>query len=1243
MTNALIDTGSTISLLNWQIIPLSMHSSIEPTPASVRSVTASPLTIVGTLSASMKINDMKFPGQRFIIAKNISFDAILGTDFLSQHSASIVFENDTWHVALPGKIACAISNSVDARVKLSATVTVPPLHKVTLAATCEDDISGVTCLIEGLPSFIEKHPELDVGSIISNMSQHELIIPVVNRSDQPVTLYAGTNIAEAVDIPKEQVCSSEMCNAVGSDVAAGKEDELRSYVERQDHLSVQNKEKLLLLLLDYQDVFLTTDDTLGYCTVYPHTINTGNAPPIKQAARRLPFHRREELQSLLDDMLQQGIITESNSPWAAPVVLVKKKDGSTRLCVDYRKLNSVTVQDAYPLPRVDDTLDSLHGCNLFSTMDLASGYWQLAMSESDREKSAFSTPMGLYEFTVLPMGVCNGPATFQRAMEKILGDLLLTVTAPICRGFFDDINVASSGPDGHFIMLEKVFARLRQANLKLKLKKCHFLHPEVDFLGYRVSEAGVSTCPKKVEKVRDWPTPTTPTEVKSFLGLASYYRKFVKNFSKVAAPLHVLTTKNAKFVWTKPCAIAFRILKERLTSAPVLAYPDFSADASPFVLDTDASNCGMGAVLSQQQDGESRVIAYASKVFNKSQCNYHAYDRELLACVTFIEQFRHFLVAKAFKLRTDHEALKSLFHSLDPRGRRARWIEKLSDYDFEIIHRAGNKHGNADALSRRPPEADTLSTTSSLPTVSVAAVTPAITVLPDIQCLSQEDLRVAQRNDADLALVLSWYDDTTGSLVRPSEEALVGTSAKIRRYAAEISLFAIHDGILWYDGAAEGDDVLMFVVPESLKSIAVSSVHDLPGGGHLGGDKTVAKCKQRFFWYGMSTFVKTYIQACLVCEQSSSKTSHGIASLGSLAAGFRFERVCLDIVGPLPVSDRGHKYILVAIDCFSRWAQAFPLTNMTAESVAEAFVLGWVALFGAPHSVHTDQGTQFTSALFKEVCRLLSISKSQTTSYHPEGNGQVERVNRTIVQLLRVHVRGNERDWDKALPLVMMTYRTALHRSTGFTPVKMVLGTELRLPADLVFGLPEQDVRKSPSRYVLSLEDTLRECFQTARQTDSSNHVVQRDYHDRKASGAAFAEDDYVWLLDTVIPYGSGEKKFKWPWQGPFIVTRCRHPVYDIRSLSDAASVKRVNFNRLKACKSHVPLPHPSPSQPQHEPLISLDDPMPAFEWTDDDLPLQPPPAPPPPPAPNPRAHLQRQAGLPPRLNQFVVPPRGHR
>ena len=701
----LVDTGSTVSLLNSHSLTPLMLAAIATSVIAVRSVTSSPLDVVGTLSCVVEIDGTTFPDQ-FIVARNLCTTAILGTDFLHKNSAIIDFSSPTPLNFRP------LPSVGPARATVRKQMTIPACHATFVPVDCSNTFAAGDCLISELSAFAQKHPELDVSTGVVNASQKDIVLLVANTHDKDVILYEGTNISELSPLHADVVvgvteaecaaCSEEECSAMSCDEPASKEDELRSYVARQDHLSKKDTAKLLELLLEYQDGFLVADDTLGRCTVYPHTINTGDAVPIKQAARCLPFHRRVDLQSLLADMLQQGIITESNSPWAAPIVLVKKKDGSTRLCVDYRKLNKVTVPDAYPLPRVDDTLDSLNGCKLFSTMDLASGYWQLAMAENDREKSAFATPIGLYEFTVLPMGVCNGPATFQRAMEKVLGNLLLTSSAPLCRVFFDDVNVASIGAGDHFNMLSKVFGRLRQAKLKLKLKKCHFLHPEVDFLGYRVSAAGISTCPKKVDKVRNWPTPKNATEVKSFLGLASYYCKFIKNFSKVAAPLHGLTAKNFKFEWTKSCPAAFRILKERLTSAPILAFPDFSSDASAFTLDTDASNCGMGAVLSQNQNGELRVIAYASKVFNKSQRNYHAYDRELLACVTFIEQFRHYLVAKKFQLRTDHEALKSLFSSLDPRGRRARWIEKLSDYDFEIVHRPGLKHGNADALSRMP-------------------------------------------------------------------------------------------------------------------------------------------------------------------------------------------------------------------------------------------------------------------------------------------------------------------------------------------------------------------------------------------------------------------------------------------------------------------------------------------------------------------------------------------------------------
>ena len=316
---------------------------------------------------------------------------------------------------------------------------------------------------------------------------------------------------------------------------------------------------------------------------------------------------------------------------------------------------------------------------------------------------------------------------------------------------------------------------------------------------------------------------------------------------------------------------------------------------------------------------------------------------------------------------------------------------------------------------------------------------------------------------------------------------------------------------------------------------------------------------------------------------------------------------------------------------------------MTAAIVAETIILGWVSLFGAPHSLHTDRGSQFTSSLFREVCALLSVRKSQTTPYHPQGNGQVERVNKTIVQMLRVDVHGNERSWDKALPSVMLSFRTAVHRSTGFTPCKMMFGSERRLPVDLGFDLPETVVRQSSSQFALFLEDLLRTCFLVARQSDSSIHIVQQDYYNRKVSGSEFGLDDHVWLFDMTVPTGSGEKKLKWPWKRPFVITACPHPVYDISSLANGTT-KRVNFNRLKPCRSRLTPTEPLQSQSSNGPDVPFpDDPSTSIlSWPDDLLPPQPPPPPAPPPV-HPRAHLWMQASLPGYLHQYVVPRQGQR
>ncbi|PIK55614.1 Retrovirus-related Pol polyprotein from transposon [Apostichopus japonicus] len=394
-------------------------------------------------------------------------------------------------------------------------------------------------------------------------------------------------------------------------------------------------------------------------------------------------------------MLKRGVIEPSSSPWASPVVLVKKKDGSTRFCVDYRRLNDITTKDSYPIPRIDDSLDSLNGSTWFTTLDLASGYWQVEMDESDREKTAFITHSGLYQFCVMPFGLCNAPATFERLMEKILSGLQWQT----CLVYLDDVIIFGKNFEEHIAAIDDVFTRFKLAGLKLSPKKCFLFKQKVEFLGHVVSKDGVSTDPSKVAVVKNWPRPNCVRDVRGFVGLCSYYRKFVKNFTLIARPLHRLTEKGKRFLWNEECEEAFNALKVALTSTPILAFP---TPSDKYILDTDASNESLGSVLSQIQGGEERVIAYFSKSFSKAERRYCVTRKELYAIVASIKHFHHYLYGAEFLVRTDHGALRWLLNFKQPEGQIARWLEMLGTYNYEIQHRPGSKHGNADALSRRP-------------------------------------------------------------------------------------------------------------------------------------------------------------------------------------------------------------------------------------------------------------------------------------------------------------------------------------------------------------------------------------------------------------------------------------------------------------------------------------------------------------------------------------------------------------
>jgi hypothetical protein len=472
-------------------------------------------------------------------------------------------------------------------------------------------------------------------------------------------------------------------------------------------LTTKEKEKLRQMLFKYEEIISRGSTDLGNCQLLDHKIDTGNTKPIRMAPRRIPYYQQEEVQNDLQDKEEAGIIQKSNSPWAFPIVVVRKKDGTVRICVDYRKLNEVTRKDAHPLPRIDDIFDALRGAKYFSTLDLASGYHQVSVAKEDQEKTGFVTPWGHYEYTVMPFGLCNAPATFQRLMALVFSGLV----GLDCLIYLDDIIIFGPNFEVHLLRLEKVLARLQEHNLKIKLSKCKFGLPSVKFLGHKVSPEGIGVDEDKVKTIQDWKYPQNVSEMRSFLGLASYYRRFIQDFGIISSFLTRMLENNRPFAWDDEGKESFNKLRKLLASAPILAYPDFS---KPFILDTDASDNGIGAVLSQVGvDMLEHPLAYFSRTLNKHERNYSVTRKELLAAITAIEHFKCYLYGRKFTLRTDHVAIRWLQNFKEPTGQLARWLERLSIYDFSIEHRAGRKHRNADALSRKDNEGDCLVVTET--------------------------------------------------------------------------------------------------------------------------------------------------------------------------------------------------------------------------------------------------------------------------------------------------------------------------------------------------------------------------------------------------------------------------------------------------------------------------------------------------------------------------------------------------
>ena len=1063
-----------------------------------------------------------------VLVADIGTDALLGYDFLRDNDFAVdcgqgILRNN--YVAYP--ITHRRSTTASCQMIAVNHVTVKPGEEtlVRVRPRGRKDIGWASAITGDAGK--RRAGGLGIIPTLFNPGENTAAVLTINNQNTAVSIAKGEVVARAEEYEYTQATPSPQDRTSSSPRPFP--EHLRCILDDvPQECSAAQRRIIAQLLTDYSDVFIAPDGKLGHTTMAEHHIDTGTARPVKQRPRRVPLARRADATKEVQNMLDKGLIEPSQSPWASPIVLVTKKDGTMRFCVDYRKLNDLTLKDAYPLPRIDVTLDKLSGNKWFTTLDLASGYWQVPLARSSRERSAFCTEDGLYQFKVLPFGLCNAPSTFTRLMDRVLDSLV----GKSCLVYIDDVITYGRTFDHALNNLQGVFERLRDAGLTLKPSKCSLFQREVAFLGHYVSAEGVRCDPAKIDKVRSWTAPKNVKDVKSFLGLASYYRRFIKGFATIASPMTALTKKETPFRWDSKCQQAFEDLKSLLTEAPILVQP---LDVGKYVLDTDASNFGIGGVLSQiRPDGGEKVIAYASKTLSPSQRNYCATRRELLAVVEMTHKFRHYLVGQRFLLRVDHASLTWLLNFKEPEGMVARWIERLAFYQYDMQHRAGIKHGNADALSRcsdcKRAECEDAGA------ADIWEVDDALLdELTAFQGLTLEQIRESQMTDDELSPIFQLLEAEENLTEKPP--GWFGWPLATKRLWHKKKWMRVVNGVLCKNrrDCRTGLIFPVIIVPIDLRQLVLRQLHDAQLAAHPGIRRMTWSVQKRCYWPGMSDDIVRWIHQCEKCSRRKVSPRQSRHPLQHIPAGNAFERLAMDVLEPGIISDTGSRYILVVADYFTKWVEAYPLPDHRAETIAKVLVENWILRFGVCRYLVSDQGRDLDGKVMRAICDLLGAEKMRTTPYRPQADGMVERFNRSVLAMLSAYVSMTLTDWDQKLPFVMAAYRATVHSSTGVTPNSLVFGREIHLPLDIFFPMVEEhDHPVCPHQYVEWLRKTLQFAHSLARKTLAGAARTQKSVYDKRSRERHFEVGQIV--LYWYPP--RARKKLSYGWCGPYVILK---------------------------------------------------------------------------------------------------------
>ena len=1175
------------------------------------------------------------------------------------------------------------------------------------------------------------------------------------------------------------------------------------------------------LLLEFEDIFAKDSKDIGKTTLITHDVNTGDAKPVCQAVRRQSPEEHRAMKEIVEELYRVGVIAPSRSQWASNIRMAKKKNGSWRMCIDYRDLNKRTIiHDPYPLPRIDSMLDALGEGRYFSCLDLISGYHQVPLTPEAQERTAFITPKmspSHWEYKYMPFGLMSAPATFQRLVDTMLRGIQYDT----CMAYLDDIIVISSTISEGIDRLKDVFERIRMAKLKLKAEKCDLFKEEITYLGHVISADGVRTDPKKISAVKDFTIPLFVTDVRGFLGLCSYYRRFIKDFSNLTKPLNDLTKKDSDRRWLKKHTEAFEELKRLLSETPVLAYP---REDCVYTLDTDASGFAIGAVLSQMQpvdekimklegrdlkqlqesvkpevqetedvselnvaksedeqssDGQAwdshnercekqgykkrpgclglqiiedainrrdrkqkkdadekeegeeskvnlissvklvdgvwmaeRPIAYASRMLLPRELSYCARRREFLAIYEMVQYFQHYLAGTKFILRTDHDSLKGVRNLSKMSGQFARWIDYLEGFQFEIQARKGTENANADFLSRmysdcfckergkfmetpsacealenepvvdwelfeacnkevrdrrirnkwceiikiEDPDAlakltmEQLDTQLKLATkipshkesrgadfdpksqwvnvitttqvsdratsdvgdqaLTTDTVTPPITSLREgaksFVCAKQtkatsseetitsdneldgqesrhvgtfkprwtvEQLRQAQRDDEDLGVIYVAKVDNDGT--KPEWNALSFEGLGCKFYYNLWSKIKVRQNLLYREWeSAVGDYTrLQLIIPKNYQTQLIRDVHCSNVGNHQGNHRTLEFLRLRFFWHSMGDCVKTFIRQCIVCQQAKILNKTPRTPMQVHGAGFPNERVNVDFCGPFGDRETEVRYLMVVCDAFTKFTVAVPTKDMTARTAVEVMLDRWINIFGAPYEIHSDRGASFTAATWKEFCERMGILRTLTTSYRPQANGQVERSNRSILEMLRAMVT-DVSEWDFQVSHICAAYNFTPHAAHGFSPYFLMFGRHPYSFLDVTMPTKLNGPARPVSETVRKHLDDIDRAHTLAREKLKAAAEVSRRFYNRghRLHIIEYEVGECAWLrIDQVREFGKLTDKFHGPY---FVVTKWGTGSYRI-ARTEGEPPKIVHHDRMRKYLSRTEEPMP--------------------------------------------------------------------